>query len=54
MTKQNELQKHMVEKTVEFYKTNKKGYLNLAMRFGKCKTTIDLLQDMFNYDCKCS
>jgi superfamily II DNA or RNA helicase len=51
MTKQNELQKHMVEKTVEFYKTNKKGYLNLAMRFGKCKTTIDLLQDMFNYDC---
>lgn len=35
MTKQDELQKQMVEKSIEFYKTNNRGYLDLAMRFGK-------------------
>jgi superfamily II DNA or RNA helicase len=43
MTKQNELQKEVVDKAIEFYKTDKKGYLDLAMRFGKTKTTIDIL-----------
>jgi hypothetical protein len=40
MSLQNELQKQFVQKGVEFFKTNKQGYYNLAMRFGKCKTTL--------------
>lgn len=43
-SKQNELQKEFVEKSLDFYKTDNAGYLNLAMRFGKCKTTIDILK----------
>jgi hypothetical protein len=35
MTKQDELQKEMVKKSIEFYKTKNRGYLDLAMRFGK-------------------
>jgi len=35
MTKQDELQKQMVKTTIEFFKTRNKGYLDLAMRFGK-------------------
>jgi superfamily II DNA or RNA helicase len=46
MTKQDELQKQMVQKTIEFYKTNEEGYLDLAMRFGKCRTTIEVLKKM--------
>ena len=46
MTKQDELQKEFVSKGIEFFKTKNKGYYNLAMRFGKCKTTIDLLTQM--------
>jgi superfamily II DNA or RNA helicase len=46
MTKQDELQKQMVDKTIKFYKTNDEGYLDLAMRFGKCKTTIDVLKKL--------
>ena len=46
MTKQDELQQKFVAKTIKFFKTNKAGYLDLAMRFGKCKTTIDVLIDM--------
>ncbi len=51
MTKQNELQKEFVDKGVDFFKLHDRGYYNLAMRFGKCKTTIDLLFRMFEYDC---
>ena len=51
MTKQNELQKEMVDRGAYFFKSNDKGYFNLAMRFGKCKTTIDLLFRLFDYDC---
>jgi hypothetical protein len=51
MTKQNELQKEFVEKGVQFFKLHNSGYYNLAMRFGKCKTTIDLLGELFVYDC---
>jgi len=46
MTKQDELQKEFVDRGIEFFKTKNKGYYNLAMRFGKCKTTIDLLTKM--------
>ena len=51
MTKQDELQKEMVDRGAYFFKSNDKGYFNLAMRFGKCKTTIDLLFRLFDYDC---
>ena len=46
MTKQDELQKQMVDKTIKFYKTNDEGYLDLAMRFGKCRTTIEVLKKL--------
>ena len=46
MTKQDELQKQMVKITIEFYKTKNRGYLDLAMRFGKCKTTIEVLNKL--------
>ncbi len=46
MTKQDELQKQMVSKALEFYNTNNRGYLDLAMRFGKCKTTIMILKKL--------
>jgi hypothetical protein len=51
MSLQNELQKEFVQKGVEFFKTNKQGYYNLAMRFGKCKTTLDLLSELYPFDC---
>jgi hypothetical protein len=51
MTKQNELQKEFVDKGLTFFRLHDRGYYNLAMRFGKCKTTIDLLQRLFEYDC---
>lgn len=44
MTKQDELQKEFADKAIKFFKSYKAGYLNLAMRFGKCKTTIDILK----------
>ena len=47
MTKQNELQEQFITKTVEFFKKHKVGYLNLAMRFGKCRTTIEVLKKLF-------
>lgn len=50
MTKQNQLQKEFVEKGLEFYKSYDRGYYNLAMRFGKCKTTLNLLSRLFKYD----
>jgi superfamily II DNA or RNA helicase len=49
MTKQDELQKQMVKKSIEFYKTNNKGYLDLAMRFGKCRTTIEIMRKLIPF-----
>lgn len=46
MTKQDELQKQFVKEGVKFFKSYDRGYFNLAMRFGKCKTTIDLLKKL--------
>ena len=51
MTKQNELQKEFVDKGERLFRLHDRGYYNLAMRFGKCKTTINLLQKLFQYDC---
>ena len=51
MTKQNELQKEMVDRGAYFFKSNDKGYFNLAMRFGKCKTTLDLVDTMLGDQC---
>lgn len=51
MNVQDKLQDEFVKKSLTFYKKNKSGYLNLAMRFGKCKTTIEILKKKFDYDC---
>lgn len=47
MTKQDALQKEFIKKGIKFYKTNDRGYFDLAMRFGKCRTTIELLKNMY-------
>ena len=44
MTKQDELQEEFIERGLKFFKTNKAGYLDLAMRFGKCRTTLEILK----------
>ena len=49
--KQSEIQEKYINTTVEFFKTNNNGYLDLAMRFGKCRTTIEVLKKLYNYDC---
>lgn len=49
--KQNELQQKFIDEGLKFFKKTDRGYYNLAMRFGKCKTTINLLQRLFEYDC---
>jgi superfamily II DNA or RNA helicase len=46
MTKQNELQQQFIDRTIKFFKTNKAGYLDLAMRFGKCRTTIEVFKKL--------
>ncbi|NDB81439.1 MAG: hypothetical protein EB127_01630 [Alphaproteobacteria bacterium] len=46
MTKQDELQQQFIDKTVKYFRTNKAGYLDLAMRFGKCRTTIEVFKKM--------
>jgi superfamily II DNA or RNA helicase len=51
MTKQDELQKKFVDQGVKFFKSNDRGYYNLAMRFGKCKTTIDLIDEIHGDFC---
>lgn len=51
MSVQNNLQEQFVQKGVEFFKTYKQGYYNLAMRFGKCKTTLNLLSELFDFHC---
>lgn len=51
MTKQDELQKSFVGKGLEFFKSNNKGYYNLAMRFGKCKTTLNLIDELLGDQC---
>jgi superfamily II DNA or RNA helicase len=49
--KQDELQQQFIDKGLTFFRLHDRGYYNLAMRFGKCKTTINLLQRLFEHDC---
>ena len=51
MTKQNQLQKKFVEKGIHFFRLHDRGYYNLAMRFGKCKTTINLIDELLGDQC---
>jgi len=46
MSLQDDLQEKFVNKGLDFFKTGSVGYFDLAMRFGKCKTTIELLKKM--------
>lgn len=48
MTKQDDLQKQFVDEGLSFFRKIDRGYYNLAMRFGKCKTTIELMNKMLN------
>lgn len=47
MTKQDALQAKFIKKGIKFYKTNDRGYFDLAMRFGKCRTTIELIKNLY-------
>lgn len=49
--RQNEIQQEYIDKSVEFFQENNCGYLDLAMRFGKCRTAIEVLKRLYNYDC---
>jgi superfamily II DNA or RNA helicase len=51
MTKQDELQSEFVEKGVKFFRLHDRGYYNLAMRFGKCKTTLNLIDELDGDQC---
>lgn len=46
MTKQDQIQEEIIEKTIKFYSDNEKGYLNLAMRVGKTRITLEVLKRM--------
>lgn len=46
MTKQDEIQEKIIKEVVKFYSDNEKGYLNLAMRSGKTRITIEFLKRM--------
>ncbi len=44
---QDELQEDIINKAIKFYSDNDKGYLNLAMRAGKTRITIEILKRMY-------
>jgi superfamily II DNA or RNA helicase len=44
MDKHTSLQEDIINKTISFYKNNTKGYLNLAMRIGKTRITLEVLK----------
>lgn len=44
MTKQDEIQEKFINSTLEFFKENDAGYLELAMRIGKCRISIEVLK----------
>jgi superfamily II DNA or RNA helicase len=46
--KQNELQQKFIDEGLKFFKKNDRGYYNLAMRFGKCRTTIELMKKLLH------
>lgn len=45
--KQTQIQEEIINKTVEFFSDNEKGYLDLAMRAGKTRITIECLKQLF-------
>jgi len=49
--RQSEIQEEYIETTVKFFKKNDSGYLDLAMRFGKCRTSIEVLKKMYKKKC---
>lgn len=49
MSKQNELQAQFVQKGIDFYRNNTCGYFDLAMRFGKCRVTIELMKKIIPF-----
>ena len=51
MAKQDDLQKEFVDKGLSFFKLHDRGYYNLAMRFGKCKTTLELIDQLEGDQC---
>ena len=44
VSKQDKLQEEIIDKTIDFYKTNNLGYLDLAMRSGKTKITLESIK----------
>lgn len=51
MNKQSLIQDKYIKIATEFFKTQMKGYLDLAPRFGKIRTTFGILNNLFAYDC---
>lgn len=49
-TKHDEIQQEIVEKALKFYKTERLGYIDGAMRLGKIKISIDILKRLFLYN----
>lgn len=50
MTKQDQIQEEIIEKLLKFYSDYEKGYLNLAMRAGKTRITIEYLKRVWGND----
>jgi superfamily II DNA or RNA helicase len=46
--KQDELQQQFIDKGLTFFRLHDRGYYNLAMRFGKCRTTIELMKKLLH------
>lgn len=51
MNKQSLIQDKYIKIATEFFKTQMRGYLDLAPRFGKIRTTFGILNNLFAYDC---
>lgn len=51
MGKQTEIQTEIVQKTLDFFKENRFGYIDGAMRLGKIKITLDILRVLHPYNC---
>lgn len=51
MTIQDKIQAEIIDKSLEFYKKEKYGFLNVGMRVGKSLCAISILKKLYNYDC---
>jgi len=43
---QNQIQEELIQKGLDFFKTEKQGYFNVAMRVGKCRIAIEILKKL--------